>query len=561
MTSLMSKPVILILDDELQVLNTIERDLRKHFQGDYRIIKSTTGKDALETVKKLKERNNSIALFLVDQRMPEMTGTEFLEQASKFEPQARKVLLTAYADTKAAIDSINKIGLDYYLMKPWDPPEQNLYPALDDLLDDWNATVQISFDGIRVAGTRWSSKSYEIKNFLARNSIPYEWLDLEKDSKTKELVKAINSDSKKLPSFVIFFPDGDTLIEPDRETLAQKIGLKTRADHPFYQLIVIGGGLAGLAAGVYGASEGLRTIIIEKEATGGQAGTSSRIENYLGFPKGISGSDLARRATTQAKRLGTEILVPQEVAKIEVKGNQKGPYKVVTLKDGSDLHCFTVIIATGMTVRRLEATDIDRLTGAGVYYGAALSEVSLYRDQDVFVVGGANSAGQGAMYYSRYCRKVIILIRGDSLTKSMSQYLIDQIHTTKNIEVRTHGFVLEVKGKNRLEAIVIGNSITNEIKELPASALFIFIGATPVSKIVSDIVETTSEGYILTGEDLLIKGKRPKNFDRDPYLLETSIPGMFAAGDIRYGSSKRVASAVGEGAVAVRFVHEYLKNV
>lgn len=551
----MVKPIIILVDDEPQVLNAIERDLRQHFKGKYRLIKSISGKEALNVVQKLKQRNSPIALFLVDQRMPEMSGTEFLEKAMKFEPDAGKVLLTAYADTKAAIDSINVVGLDHYLTKPWEP--ETLFPPLDDLLDDWNANYIPPYEGIRVAGTLWSANSHSVKDFLARNQIPYKWLDIEKEPEAKELVRSVTSDTIRLP--VVFFPDNSFLIEPDKSSLAEKIGLQTKATYPFYDLIVIGAGPAGLAAGVYGASEGLRTIIIEKEATGGQAGTSSRIENYLGFPKGLSGSDLARRATDQAKRLGAEILLPQEVINIRVRL----PYKIITLADGSELSCYALIIATGVSVRRLEVKGINAFTGAGVYYGAAMTEAKHYRDQTVLIVGGANSAGQGAMYYSKFASRVIMLIRGDSLTKSMSQYLIDQIHSTKNIEIQNHKEVVEVKGKERLESVIIRNLRTSDLQEFSTAALIIFIGASPANQMVNEMLDCNADGFILTGQDLIKKGKKPKEWkeERDPTMFETSIPGVFAAGDVRNGSSKRVAAAVGEGAVVVHFVHEYLKTV
>ncbi|UCD98790.1 MAG: FAD-dependent oxidoreductase [Chloroflexota bacterium] len=553
----MPPPSILILDDEAQVLNAVERDLRQHYQSDYRIVKSTNGQDALDVLKKLKERNTPIALFLVDQRMPNMSGTDFLGQASKFYPQAKKVLLTAYADTQAAISSINDIGLDYYLMKPWDPPEQNLYPVLDDLLSDWSATVPMPYDGIRVAGTLWSSNSHTVKDFLARNQIPYQWLDIELDTEAKNLVDTVSEGKHRLP--VVFFPDGETLIDPSIQQVAEKIGLQTKAERPFYDLIIIGAGPAGLAAAVYGGSEGLSTVMIEREATGGQAGTSSRIENYLGFPQGLTGADLARRATTQALRFGVELLRPQEAVKVRVDD----PYRYVILGDGSEISGRAILISTGVKVRRLDAPGIEKLTGAGIYYGAALTEAAYYRDQDVFVVGGANSAGQGAMFFSRYARKVTMLVRGSSLEAGMSQYLVDQIAATPNIEVVLRTEVVEAMGETRLEKIKVSDLDTQESQALPAAAMFIFIGAVPPTDLVSGLVERDRAGFIITGSDLMVDGKRPKGWkpNRDPFLLETSVPGIFAAGDVRHHSMKRVASAVGEGAVAVALVHQYLKTV
>jgi thioredoxin reductase (NADPH) len=553
----MAKPIILTVDDEPQVLNAVERDLRRHYRADYRIVKATSGMEALETVRQLKLRNAPVALFLVDQRMPAMSGTEFLTQARKLYPETRKVLLTAYADTEAAIASINAIGLDYYLMKPWDPPEQTLYPVLDDLLSDWQATVPLPYDGIRVAGTLWSPSCHRVKDFLGRNRIPYQWLDIEKDAEAKDLVEATSPEQRRLP--VVFFPDGDLLVEPDNLALAAKCGLHTQATQPFYDVIIVGAGPAGLGAAVYGASEGLRTLMIDKEATGGQAGTSSRIENYLGFPKGLSGADLARRATAQAQRLGAEILTAQEVTAVRVAD----PYRFVTLSDGTELACRALVLATGVTVRRLDVPGIEALSGAGIYYGAALTEAANYRGEHVFVVGGANSAGQGAMFFSRYASKVTMLVRGSSLAKSMSQYLIEQIEATENIEVLLRTEVVEAIGKERLEAITIVNKDTGQTETVPAAAMFLFIGAAPHSDLVAGVVERNSAGFVLTGPDLLRNGHRPNNWKlkRDPYLLETSVPGIFAAGDIRQGAVRRVASAVGQGAVAISLIHQYLKTV
>jgi thioredoxin reductase (NADPH) len=553
----MPTPAILILDDEPQVLNAVERDLRQHYRSDYRIVKSNTGQDALEALKKLKERNTPVALFLVDQRMPNMSGTEFIAGATKLYPQARKVLLTAYADTQAAIDSINDIGLDYYLMKPWDPPEQNLYPVLDDLLSDWSATVPVPYDGIRVAGTLWSSNSHTVKDFLARNQIPYQWLDIDLDTEARNLVDSVIDGQLRLP--VVFFPNGNTLIAPSIQEIGEKLGLQSKAEKPFYDLIIVGAGPAGLAAAVYAGSEGLSTVMIEREATGGQAGTSSRIENYLGFPQGLTGADLARRATTQALRFGVELLRPQEAVKVRVEDT----YRYVVLGDGSQISGRAVLIATGVNVRRLEAPGVEKLTGAGIYYGAALTEAAFYRDQEVYVIGGANSAGQGAMFFSRYASKVTMLVRSSSLESGMSQYLVDQIANTDNIDVVLRTEVVEAFGDNRLEKIKVSNLDTKEIKTLPAAAMFIFIGAVPPTDLVSGLAERDRAGFIITGPDLMVDGKRPKGWkpNRDPLLLETSVPGIFAAGDVRHHSMKRVASAVGEGAVAVALVHQYLKTV
>ncbi|HEX6383738.1 MAG TPA: FAD-dependent oxidoreductase [Anaerolineae bacterium] len=553
----MAKPVILIVDDELPVLNAVERDLRQHYRSDYRIVKASSGVDALAAVQQLKQRNAPLALFLVDQRMPTMSGTEFLAEASEFYPQARKVLLTAYADTEAAITSINEIRLDYYLMKPWDPPDQNLYPVLDDLLSDWLATVPIPYEGIRVAGTLWSASCHNVKDFLARNRVPYQWLDIEKDAEARKLVEGVFREEHRLP--VVFFPDGSVLIDPDNRTLAEKVGLQTRAKQPFYDVIIVGAGPAGLGAAVYGASEGLRTAMIEREATGGQAGTSSLIENYLGFPSGVSGADLARRATVQARRFGAEILTAQEVTAVRVED----PYRIVTLSDGSELSCHALIIATGVSVRKLDVPGVEALTGAGVYYGAAVTEAAYYQGEHVFIVGGANSAGQGAMFFSRYASQVTVLVRASSLAMGMSQYLVDQINTTENIEVLTRTEVTEVHGKDRLDAITMINKDTGARKTVPAAALFIFVGAVPHTELVAGIVERNNAGFILTGPDLIQDGQRPKNWKlkRDPYLLETSVPGIFAVGDVRHGAVRRVASAVGQGAIAISLVHQYLRTV
>jgi thioredoxin reductase (NADPH) len=552
-----TKPVILTVDDEPQVLNAVARDLREHYGGDYQILKAGSGAEALKAVRGLKQRNTPVALFLADQRMPGMGGIECLAEATKLYPEARKVLLTAYADTEVAIAAINSIGLDHYLLKPWDPPEEKLFPVLDDLLSDWLATVPLPYDGIRVAGTLWSATSHNTKDFLSRNQIPYQWLDIEKNMEAKKLVETVNKEQRRLP--VVFLPDGTVLVDPDTQSLAEKIGLHTQAKQPFYELIIVGGGPAGLAAAVYGASEGYQTVLIEKEAPGGQAGTSSRIENYLGFPKGLSGGDLARRAVAQATRLGAELLTPQEVTGVRVED----PYRFVTLGDGTELSCKALLIATGVTVREIKVPGLEALTGAGVYYGASLTEAASYKGEHVFVAGGANSAGQAAMFFCRYASQVTMLVRGSALEKGMSQYLVDQISDTENIEVWLRTSLVEVKGEKQLEALTIKNHNTGETETLPAAALFIFIGAVPHTELVADVVERNRAGFILTGPDLIRDGQRPKNWKlkRDPFLLETSVPGIFAAGDVRQGAIRRVAAAVGQGSTAINFVHKYLETV
>jgi len=552
----MPKPIILIVDDEEQVRNAVERDLARNYRKDYRVLKASSGAEALETVRRLKQRNDVIALFLVDQRMPEMSGTEFLAEARAEYPEARKVLLTAYADTEAAIAAINTVGLDHYLMKPWTPAEEHLYPVLDDLLSDWQATATAPYEGIRVAGALWSASSHSVKDFLARSQIPYQFLDIERDADARALVEQANGGTHQLP--VIFFPDGSALIEPSLTEVAEKAGLHTQATNPFYDLIVIGAGPAGLAAAVYGASEGVHTLLIDKETPGGQAGTSSRIENYLGFPNGLSGTDLARRATAQATRLGAEILSAQEVASVGVRDS----YRVVTLADGSELVCRAVVVATGVSIRELDIPGIAAVTGAGVYYGAALTEAANYKEKHVYVIGGANSAGQGAIFLSQYAEQVTMLVRS-SLAKSMSQYLIEQIEGRDNIDVQLGTEVVEVHGDNQLEAISIRDRETDETRRESTPAVFVFIGAAPHTGMLREQVALSSAGFVLTGPDLAADDAQSGSWTlkRDPYLMETSVPGIFAAGDVRHGVIRRVASAVGQGSTAISFVHEYLKTV
>jgi len=554
----MAKPVILTVDDDPEVLQAVSRDLRHQYGDRFRIVRADSGIAALDVVQQLKLRNEPLALFLVDQRMPQMGGVEFLERAKGIFPDAKRTLLTAYADTDAAIKSINSAKLDYYLLKPWNPPEERLYPVLNDLLDDWLAGFRPPFEGIRVIGNRWSPFSHQVKDFLARNQIPYQWLDVELQQDAAKLVEYAQADGRQqLP--LVLFPDGSRLIQPSNLEIAAKIGLQTQAERPFYDLAIVGAGPAGLAAAVYGASEGLSTVLIEREAPGGQAGTSSRIENYLGFPVGLSGSDLARRGVTQARRFGVEILTPQVVTGVRLEN----PYRVLELADGSEISCHALLVATGVSYRWLNVPGAEKLTGAGIYYGAAMTEAIACTNEQVYLVGGANSAGQAAMHFSKYASKVIMLVRGESLSLSMSQYLIDQIAATENIQVCTNCSVVEVKGEEHLEAITISHSKTGQIETVAARSLFIFIGASPKTDWLDGIIQRDAQGFILTGPDLMHNGKSPPGWylERSPFLLETSTPGIFAAGDVRYGSIKRVASGVGEGSIAIQFVHRYLSNV
>lgn len=550
----MVKPAILTLDDDGEVLRAVERDLRREYGSQYRIARAGSGPAALNLLEELKRRGEPSALLLVDQRMPGMTGVEFLRKAIDLYPEAKRVLLTAYADTEAAIRAINEVHIDHYLVKPWDPPEEKLYPVLTDLLDDWRSAYRPPFEGIRVVGNRWASASHQVKDFLARNNIPYLWLDPELSEEARRLIEVSSVAKLELPC--LFFADGSILQQPANREIAEKVGLQTSADMPFYDLVVVGAGPAGLAAAVYAASEGLRTLVVEKEAPGGQAGTSSRIENYLGFPSGVSGGELARRAVTQARRFGVEILTAQEVVGLVADG----PSRTVKLGDGSELKCRALLIATGVSYRHLRAKGIDRLTGAGVYYGAGLGDGESVRGQDVYIVGGANSAGQAAMYFSRFADSVTLLVRDESLSTRMSRYLIAQIEATENIRVWTKSEVQEALGSTRLEQLVIARDGAPAGDTYPAAALFVFIGAVPHTDWLGDLVARDEHGFICSGPDALGNGAaaRYSGRDRMPFLLETSLPGVFVAGDVRHGSVKRVASAVGEGSMAVMYVHQYL---
>jgi thioredoxin reductase (NADPH) len=556
----MPKPVLMTVDDDPEVLRAVERDLRKKYADRYRIVRADSGASALQSLQTLKKRNEAVALLLVDQRMPEMSGVEFLNKAIATYPEAKRVLLTAYADTDAAIQAINKARIQHYLLKPWDPPEDQLYPVLDDLLEDWQAGYRPVFDGVRVLGHRWSPRSYALRDFLARNRVPYRWLDAEESERNKEVHEALDvaeHEHLKLPTAI--FMDNTMLSDPSTTEIAAKLGLRTSAATSFYDLLIVGGGPAGLAAGVYGASEGLTTVMIEREAPGGQAGMSSRIENYLGFPSGISGSLLTQRAVMQARRFGVEILTPQEATALRVDGGSK----FVKLADGGEIGAKSLLIATGVAYRKLNIPGLEPLQGAGVYYGAAMTEAATCKDEDVLIVGGANSAGQAAMYFSKYARRVVMLVRGNSLAAGMSQYLVEQIKETPNIHVELNSEITEAFGKDRLEAVSILCSSSGETQKVPAASLFIFIGAAPQTDWLRGAVERDDKGFILTGADLLRSGKPPKSWslEREPWLLEASVPGIFVAGDVRYRSVKRVASGVGEGANAVQFVHQYLGSV
>lgn len=552
----MKKPIILTVDDDREVLRTIASDLRRKYGARFRVIPVDSGERALSLLREVKLSNDPVALMLVDQRMPGMTGVELLAQASPLFPDARRVLLTAYADTEVAIRAINEVQLHHYLLKPWDPPEQNLYPVIDDVLDDWQATYFPPFDGIRLIGHRWSAAAYDTRSYLSRNLIPYQWLDIERDDEAAALLEHAGADSSMLP--VLVFPDGGVLVQPAPSQIAEKIGSQVRANLPFYDLIIVGGGPAGLAAAVYGASEGLRTLVIEREAPGGQAGTSSRIENYLGFPSGLSGADLTRRAVAQAQRLGAEFLA-SEVKSVCANDN----YRIVDLADGSQLSCSALVVATGVQYRLLDVPGVERLTGAGVYYGGALSEAVSLQGEDVYIAGGANSAGQAAVHFSKYARQVTMVVRGRDLASGMSQYLVDQIGQIENIRVALQSNVIEAIGVDHLEALRIKHDDTGEIETVPAQGLFIFIGAKPYTSWIADLVAVDPQGYVATGADIerMRTVPTPWPIRRQPFWLETSVPGIFVAGDVRHRSIKRIASATGEGAMAIHFVHQYLGGI
>ena len=542
------RPAIVVVDDEPAVLATVARDLRRGFGERYRIVRANSGPEALEALSELVRRGDQVALLIADQRMPGLSGTDYLVRAREIVPTAKRVLLTAYADTEAAIQAINEVSLDYYLLKPWDPPEQELYPVVEDLLGSWEAGAALESGGVRVIGHRFSRNSHDLRDFLARNHVPARWLDAERDGEARQLLKVAGVDDDRLP--VALLEDGTVLEQPTVLELAERLGVVGQPASEHYDLVIVGGGPAGLAAAVYGASEGLKTIMVEREAPGGQAGQSSRIENYLGFPAGLSGSDLARRATDQARRLGAELLTLQDAVALHVRGAGR----VVELSDGGELSASSVLIASGVSYRQLEAPGFAELTGQGIYYGAALIEARSCKDQHVFVVGGANSAGQAAVFFSSYAERVTMLVRGDSLTKSMSHYLIEQIEKLPNVEVRTGAQAVAAEGDDQLRALRIRRRDGTETVD-DADACFVFIGAVPHTDWLAGVVARDERGFILAGPDAKADGWP---LTRDPFPLETSVPGVLVAGDVRARSIKRVASAVGEGSMAVALVHQYL---
>ncbi|MGD1840332.1 MAG: FAD-dependent oxidoreductase [Thermonemataceae bacterium] len=553
----MKQPIIFSIDDDPQVLRALQRDLRSRFKKEYKVLSTTSANEALEALEDLKKQSQEVALFISDQRMPEMLGVDFLDRAKQLYPNAKSVLLTAYSDIDAAVKAINSVQLDYYLHKPWDPPEEKLYPILIELLEDWQMGYRPDFDGLRLVGYQFSPQSHQLKDILAGNLFPYQWLDYNTQEKAKEVVALHNLTEADLP--IVIFEDGNTLIKPSRAQLREKLGNTLQATQEVYDVVIIGAGPAGLAAAVYGGSEGLKTLLIEKRAPGGQAGTSSKIENYLGFPKGLSGSELTRRAITQARRFGVEFLAPQEVVDIKLRES----YKIITLGDESEIVTKSIVVATGVEYRQLNNTGMEALTGAGVYYGAATTEANACLEKQVYVVGGGNSAGQGAMYLSRFASRVFIIIRKPDLSLTMSQYLIDQINDTPNIQVLGEMEVIEAIGEQQLERVVLKNRKTEETTACPASALFIFIGTKPRTDWIALDIIRNDKGFIETGRNLLQYESFNKiwKLDRDPYLLETCIPGLFAAGDVRAGAMNRVASAVGEGSMAISLVHKYLDEV
>ena len=547
----MARPILLAVDDDTSVLEAVVQDLRRQYGNTYRVMRAASGQAALDTLTQLKTRDEPVAMLVSDQRMPGMTGVELLERTRAIYPNARRVLLTAYADTSAAIRAINEARIHYYLSKPWDPPEEKLYPVISDLLEDWQGGLKPVFEGLRVIGHRWSLNDHRVRDFLSRNHVPYRWLDVAAGQEGLKLLEDRQLDPEKLP--VVLFTDGTVLVDPALDSLAGKVGLSIQATQDFYDMIVVGAGPAGLAGAVYGASEGLKTLVIEPDAPGGQAGSSSRIENYLGFPSGVTGSELGRRAHTQASRFGAEFLT-QRATSMRVDGQ----YRFVQLGDGREVSSHSVLLAPGVQYRKLSIPGADRLTGRGIYYGAALVEAISCKDEEIFIVGGANSAGQAALHFAKYATKVTMLVRGDGLSATMSKYLIDEIARTSNIEVESQTQAMEAMGEERLRSLRLRGPAGE--REVQATSLFVFIGAAPVTTWLPQCILRDEKGFVLAGPDLRVDGKWPETWHeaREPFLLESSVPGIFVAGDVRHGSVKRVASAVGEGSIAVQFVHQYL---
>ncbi len=549
------KPTLMLVDDDPQVLAAIRRDVRRKYHKNYRVMGAESAAAALEALAELQTRGEPVAMMISDQRMPTMNGVDFLEKARDLHPQAKRLLLTAYADTEVAIQAINDVSLDYYLMKPWDPPEEKIYPVLDELLFDWRLTYRPDFHGLRVIGFQWSPRSHRLKDFLSGNLVPYRWHDVEGDG--DQLLEQHGLDRTELPAVIL--EDGTVLRNPELAELATQAGMRSNAVAELYDVVIVGAGPAGMAAAVYGASEGLRTLLIERRAPGGQAGTSSRIENYLGFPTGLSGADLTHRAITQAKRLGAQLVMPQEVTRIEVSG----PLKILSLRDGEQIRAKSVVIAAGVDYRKLEAQGIENFTGAGIYYGSAATEAQACTDGEVYIVGGGNSAGQAAMHLSRFAKTVHIIVRRPDLIATMSTYLIHQLEATSNIVLHGRTVINAAGGKSRLETVELTNLDTQKTTEAPATAMYIFIGAKPFTEWLADLLILEDRGFVCTGLDLHKHDsfKTSWTLDREPFALESSQPGVFAAGDIRAGAMNRVASAVGEGAMAIKMVHDYLSTV
>jgi thioredoxin reductase (NADPH) len=550
------RAAIVTVDDDPDVSRAVARDLRRRYGETHRIVRAESGDDALDALRQMKLRGDLVAVILADYRMPRMNGIEFLERAMDIYPGARRALLTAYADTGAAIDAINVVDLDYYLLKPWDPPEEKLYPVVDALLETWLTADHRPVPETKVVGHRWSARSSEVREFLARNQVPYRWYAAD-EPEGKRLLEAANADDSALP--VVITPDGGALVEPSDTELASRVGLAVTPSAKFYDLIVIGGGPAGLGAALYGASEGLRTVLVEQKATGGQAGQSSRIENYLGFPDGVSGAQLTDRARRQAAKFGAEMLTARQVVGLEVNGSAR----TVRFEDGTAIAAHTVILSTGVMYRQLTAPGLAELTGRGIYYGSALTQANSCAGCDIYIVGAANSAGQAAVYLAKGARKVTILVRGPSLAKSMSHYLIEQVENTPNIKVRTCTEVVEAHGTDHLEKLTLRDANTGATETVDAQYLFVFIGAAPLTDWLDGVLQRDDHGFVVAGPDLVTDGERPRGWplDRPPYHLESNVPGVFVAGDVRAESAKRVASAVGEGAMAVMLVHRYLEKL